>query len=306
MVSFSIILSVMLLSCSEEKVEMPTQAGIFYSVVERQAAFSALTINADSYLWDFGDGITSTEQNPVHVYENGGYYTAILTVQGGTGTASDTVDLAVDLTPYILLTGGPTAENGKTWKLDAAHSPYDYFGNADQDLSAVLGPPLPQGAFGLVLGLGEVYDDEYTFHFDGGYEHNLQEDGGAFSGLVYQIATTGGAGIIKFTEASMEYGLCTGKYEPEAGASFTYTENTDLTVSSVYGPGGQLTYSDVNTFEFSGTEFIGFMNFERRAIVQEITDSSMRLVLFAALAQDPPEIIGINTHVLVLTFKTVD
>ena len=42
-----------------------------------------------SWLWDFGDGTTSTEQNPAHVYPKNGYYTVTLKVTGLNGT--DTV-----------------------------------------------------------------------------------------------------------------------------------------------------------------------------------------------------------------------
>ena len=114
-------LALMIFSCSEEttKVDLPTSAVIHFSVVDKQVAFTALTHSADTWLWDFGDGETSTEKNPVHIYADGGYYTATLVVTGGSGgkeSDSDAVQLAIDLTPYVLLTGGPTAENGKTWK----------------------------------------------------------------------------------------------------------------------------------------------------------------------------------------------
>ncbi|MDX1994989.1 MAG: PKD domain-containing protein [bacterium] len=39
------------------------------------------------WLWDFGDGTTSTEQNPSHIYEAAGTYTATLTVSGPGGTS---------------------------------------------------------------------------------------------------------------------------------------------------------------------------------------------------------------------------
>ncbi len=42
-----------------------------------------------SWLWDFGDGATSTEKNPSHTYENAGSYTVSLTVSGLGG--SDTI-----------------------------------------------------------------------------------------------------------------------------------------------------------------------------------------------------------------------
>jgi len=35
------------------------------------------------YYWDFGDGNSSEEQNPIHSYSNGGNYTAVLTVTDG-------------------------------------------------------------------------------------------------------------------------------------------------------------------------------------------------------------------------------
>ncbi|AFD07984.1 T9SS type B sorting domain-containing protein [Solitalea canadensis] len=41
--------------------------------------FTNLSQNADSYIWDFGDGSTSTEINPQHVYEKDGVYNITLT-----------------------------------------------------------------------------------------------------------------------------------------------------------------------------------------------------------------------------------
>jgi PKD repeat protein len=40
----------------------------------------------DSYLWDFGDGITSTDQNPSHTFYEPGFYNVSLTVFGDGGT----------------------------------------------------------------------------------------------------------------------------------------------------------------------------------------------------------------------------
>ena len=301
MVSF---LSLGVFSCEEnEKVELPTSALIHYSVADKQVAFTALAHNAETYLWDFGDGNTSSEPNPVHVYESGGYYSVTLSVTGGTGTADDSAELAVALTPYVLLTGGPTAATGKTWKLNAAHSPNDKFANADADLTTFEGTPdpLPQGVFDLYLGMGEVYNDEFTFHFDGSYSHDVKDDGASFSGLVFQFATTGGAGIVN--DGGADFGLCTGIYTPEAGATFTYVESENFDVPSVYGPPNfVVTYKGVSTLDFSGTEFIGIMDFQRKVILQEISDSSMRLVMFVSAS---PDYAPLNTHALILTFEAV-
>ncbi|SHI48826.1 PKD domain-containing protein [Aquimarina spongiae] len=48
--------------------------------------FKNLSINrVNSYLWDFGDGNTSNEQNPSHTYETAGNYTVTLTVTNDVG-----------------------------------------------------------------------------------------------------------------------------------------------------------------------------------------------------------------------------
>ncbi len=296
----------MFFSCSEEnKVDLPTSALIHFSVADKQVAFTALAHNADTYLWDFGDGETSTEKNPVHVYADGGFYTATLTVTGGTGSADDAVNLAIALTPYVLLTGGPTAANGKTWKLSPSHaSAGDYLANADADFTAVDGAPapLPDGVFDLFLGMGDIYKDEFTFHFDGRYGHDVKDDGAAFGGIVYQFVLNGGAGIIN--DNGVDFGLCIAKYTPENDATFTYVENEDFEVSSVYGLNGKLTFENVTTIDISGTEFVGFRDFQQKVIVQEITDSSMKIIMFMAAGQDA-SIIGINTHALILSFEVV-
>lgn len=53
-----------------------------------------------SYLWDFGNGVTSTQQNPSHSYASAGTSTVTLTVTGpdGTSTTTQTVTVADTLT----------------------------------------------------------------------------------------------------------------------------------------------------------------------------------------------------------------
>jgi hypothetical protein len=289
-------------SCKKESAD-PPKASIFYSIVEKQAAFTALTKRVIKWDWNFGDGKTSTEQNPVHSYDGGGYYTITLTATGTDGsTIESTVTIAVALTPYVLLTGGAAAANGKTWKLSTNHSALDKLANADADLTIAAGAPatLPPGAFSLYLGMGEVYDDTFTFHYDGSYSHDVKDDHASFAGLLYEYMTTGGAGIVN--DGGKDFGLCTGLYTPETGATFTYVEKEDFAVPSVYGPDGVLTYKNVSTLDFSGTEFIGFMDYQRKVIIQDLTDSSMRLVMFMAASQD---YYPVNTNALVLTFEVV-
>ena len=48
-----------------------------------QVVFEDASTGAISWLWDFGDGNTSTEQNPVHAYAATGTYTVSLTISNG-------------------------------------------------------------------------------------------------------------------------------------------------------------------------------------------------------------------------------
>ncbi len=329
---------ILLPSCSDddERPVFPLSAAIFHSIDGKQVAFTALTHSASSWQWDFGNGETSTEQNPVYVYPEGGYYIATLTAKDKDGaTVTDQVKLAVALPPYALLTGDHTAEgyNGKTWKLTSSHvAAGDYLANADAELTVVSGTPrpLPDGIFRTEFGMGAVYDDTYTFYYDGKYVHDVKADGGAFSGFVYQYAAIAGGNeatmlgnLVKPTVAEIQYylglglslgdiieelyGLCIAKYTPQNGATFTFNDNEDLTVSSVYGPPTySITFNNVMTLDFSGTEFIGFRDFQRKVILKSISNSRMQLVMFMAAGSDPAQIIGINTHALVLSFDAIN
>ena len=57
--------------------------------------FTDLSKNAAEWNWDFGDGATSTEQNPMHTYSTAGTYTVNLTVSNAKGTASKTTTITV-------------------------------------------------------------------------------------------------------------------------------------------------------------------------------------------------------------------
>jgi PKD repeat protein len=53
--------------------------------------FTDLSLYASSWVWDFGDGATSNNQNPVHTYQNAGSYPVSLTATGAGGSDTKTV-----------------------------------------------------------------------------------------------------------------------------------------------------------------------------------------------------------------------
>jgi PKD repeat protein len=77
--------------------ESPPTAAFTFSVTGNQVNFvDASTGSPTQWSWSFGDGETSTERNPVHVYPGYGLFTATLTVSnsGGSDSASQVVTIA--------------------------------------------------------------------------------------------------------------------------------------------------------------------------------------------------------------------
>jgi YVTN family beta-propeller protein len=57
--------------------------------------FTDLSKNATKWIWDFGDGSSSTKQNPTHIYSAAGIYTVSLTVSNSNGADSKLATLNV-------------------------------------------------------------------------------------------------------------------------------------------------------------------------------------------------------------------
>jgi PKD repeat protein len=61
------------------------------------AAFLDASTGATSWLWDFGDGNTSTQQNPVHTYTTNGLYYVTLSINNGACSFADSVSVSVGI-----------------------------------------------------------------------------------------------------------------------------------------------------------------------------------------------------------------
>lgn len=91
---------------------VPSGCGLFQTALDFDASprsgqaplsvqFSISSDPGPDPFWDFGDGATSTEANPVHVYENPGTYTVTLTTRGGLGGRKTTTKQG-----FISVSGG--------------------------------------------------------------------------------------------------------------------------------------------------------------------------------------------------------
>ncbi len=133
---FIAILTIVLLGitsgCQEDDFPVPeasTQAKFSYSVsiieVESVSVFEVTFINqstwASSYLWNFGDGRESTEENPVVLFTDEGDYNITLSVTSSKDLhynkleISQSIRLIFKETIFIETFDGEGAETPETW-----------------------------------------------------------------------------------------------------------------------------------------------------------------------------------------------
>ena len=97
------IIAISFIGCNDDDdANLPEIVASFaHTINEDTGAVSFLNLseNADNYSWDFGDGISSTEINPIRSFPTG-TYTVVLTVgnaAGATGTFEDEIVINIPL-----------------------------------------------------------------------------------------------------------------------------------------------------------------------------------------------------------------
>ena len=91
-----------------------------FSYTDEEIQFTYGSNGATSFAWDFGDGTSSTDTNPVHAYTTPGRYNVKLTVQTPAGEVVETKSDFVKILPKIV--GPLTLEDGGDFE-----SNFDYF-----------------------------------------------------------------------------------------------------------------------------------------------------------------------------------
>ncbi len=295
------VISVLALTFSSCKKDDPVEAptvSIFSTVDGYQVAFTATATNADTYAWGFGDTETSTDQNPTHIYAQSGSYTATLTVtgEGGTATATETVTIAAS--ELEMLTGGPAMANGKAWVFSSVMGEGDaiYKNTADFELDG----PLADGMLGLI-GLTSEYDDEFTFKYDLTYTHDAKNDS-VITDIIYAMINQ-----IPF-RTSAEDVIVLAPFTP-AAATFTYTEDTDLTLEVTSDEANDstwnVTWSNVTILEIAGgTEFIGIQDFTRKYLITDIGTDHVQIGMFVSATEGTK--MNYPSHMIRMTFVPKD
>ena len=85
--------------------DLKVHAAATYSVVDNVVTFTNSSVNATSFHWDFGDGETSTLQDPVHTFLSGSY---TVTLIAGNGCDADTIFIFISVVTGVELTNDPS------------------------------------------------------------------------------------------------------------------------------------------------------------------------------------------------------
>ncbi len=171
---FGAILLFAFVSCEKEDDPAPDPIASFqYEISEDnflEVSFTSFSQNAVSYGWNFGDGATSTEKDPTHIYAEVGTYEVVHTATNADGvvsTFSETIEITDPDEALKLLTG----ETSKTWRLYREGTSMGVGENMDN----------LRGWWALENDGSRpcVYFHEFTFHLDGTY---VFDDKGSFWG----------------------------------------------------------------------------------------------------------------------------
>lgn len=270
---FSVLmLSMLFLTCSSDDDNSPL-ADFQFLIEGTQVTFNGTVKNATAISWDFGDGATSADEDPVYAYAAAGDYEVMMTATGPNGSFSETKTITIQESIEILLTGGQAKPNGKSWRLKKAYtSGKEGAGPVDNKLNLLL------PAFDNLLdavGLGASYEDTFTFVYDGTYKVD-NKDGQSLMGLVY-ASMEQGENITAVSYDPNNVPLATAFYTPATDATWELMEG-DFTVDALY-PYGPVKVDFINKKQLILTEYLGFKDKNVLVILKEITNTTMNVAI---------------------------
>ncbi len=219
-------------SCNKDNIA--TAPFVFYSISVdgRTVAFENKSTGVATYKWDFGDGTTSTDESPMHIYPGKGKYVPTLyaTTGGGvTGEASTVINIAKtspvklddhsladwDTISHNVVMAGASAGNFIKAKYDydgnyvylyfeqhttkVAANIYDVYLDADNDITTgYLTGEIPNGAYEVLLE-GSILDEWLDpYYHTGGDQASFSYEPQSINEF-YKVGTVEeSGGIMKF------------------------------------------------------------------------------------------------------------
>jgi PKD repeat protein len=150
-----------------------------------QIDFTDLSVNAVSWLWDFGDGNSSVDQNPTHFYTAAGTYSACLTASNSVGETSDTckdvtaeiVSSLTDLSPESVILAPNPADQILNVDLGQALQESGSWAVYSLEGRLVKSGKLASGARMIRLETSDMQTGHYLLQLENGaglWNHNFQ------------------------------------------------------------------------------------------------------------------------------------
>ncbi len=244
-------------ACSkdDEPVEDPI-ATFQYEISEEnflEVSFMNFSQHAISYSWNFGDGNTSTEENPVHVYDEAGEYEVVLTATNSENVSaiySETIDIKDPFEALTLLAG----QTSKTWRLYRI------------DQSMGVGPSLeaPYDWWSLTNDGSRPckYYHEFTFNRDGEYifddmgyfySEGLEEEPKCIEAIPENMVNLDGVDVSAWLGGTHQY-----EYEPSTGQVTLIGEGAWIGLPKVATEGEVTVPQNSVSFKISIEEHEGF------------------------------------------------
>ena len=165
---------------------MPPEASFGAYTTFGEAPFTVQFIDSSrggrtDWLWSFGDNSTSTEQNPIHVYNKAGFFTVSLTVTGSNGSDTFTRDNYIETIPTFIpaisndlptkfklynnypnpFNPATTIEFDVTRNLPVTLKIYDLKG---REVATLVDEKLPAGHYETTFDVGDLASGFYFYH----------------------------------------------------------------------------------------------------------------------------------------------
>lgn len=170
-----------------------------------QVEFINQSYNGDNFLWNFGDGTTSTQINPVHTYNNFGFFDVQLTVDGS-ACGSDVelkedfivIDQSIPCLTLMPTSGNIVVSQCNGLIYDAGGPAQNYFENTDASLTIYAA-----GSDQIVLSILNMDIEAGSYGTDCDYDYIAFYDGSSTSASLinstYYCNSTGNPGTISST-----------------------------------------------------------------------------------------------------------
>ncbi|MBI4646502.1 MAG: PKD domain-containing protein [Bacteroidia bacterium] len=109
-ISILVILAAMVISCKKPPSASFTAFPLSVSIGE-SVIFTNKSEDAVSYLWEFGDGITATQENPIHIYNSAGNFTVTLTAYSKKEKKEDKATAIIVVSQPLTITSPTSSSN---------------------------------------------------------------------------------------------------------------------------------------------------------------------------------------------------